>query len=181
MGTGRAEPPGRSASFRRARTANGTNSVLPALCRNRLRAQSRGSSPGNVSLRLAINPEIERCRRVSPLAVLHRPCRRHRQPSPRIPQKTAAPATDQHLQPQPRAAPSPPEELELDERRQRVLAALRSLPNEYRQPLVLRYLNDADYQTIARELSISNGSLRGLLSRGMKLLRDKLKQEKEAL
>ena len=56
----------------------------------------------------------------------------------------------------------------------KVLSVLRSMPAEYRQPLMLRYLADADYATIGRELGLSNGSLRGLLHRGMALLRDRL-------
>ena len=51
---------------------------------------------------------------------------------------------------------------------------LKELPQEYRDVLSLRYLAGADYETIARQLAISNGSLRGLLSRGMKMLREKM-------
>ena len=43
---------------------------------------------------------------------------------------------------------------------------------EYRLPLMLRYLGDADYETISRQLALSNGSLRGLLRRGMQMLRE---------
>ncbi len=60
-----------------------------------------------------------------------------------------------------------------EESRQNVLALLRDLPEEYRLPLMLRYLNDFDYQTIGRQLGLSNGSLRGLLNRGMTMLRDR--------
>lgn len=70
--------------------------------------------------------------------------------------------------------PTPPEAAELTERRQKVLAMLRSLPEEYRLPLMLRYLSGADYETIGRELAISNGSLRGLLHRGLVMLREKM-------
>ena len=51
------------------------------------------------------------------------------------------------------------------------LSILRSLPHEYRQVLMLRYLAGADYETIARQLALSNGSLRGLLHRGLAMLR----------
>ena len=64
----------------------------------------------------------------------------------------------------------------LRERRERVLALLRSMPGEYRLPLTMRYLAEADYETIGRELAISNGSLRGLLNRGMAMLRDQMKR-----
>ena len=36
---------------------------------------------------------------------------------------------------------------------------------------MLRYLAGADYDTIARQLALSNGSLRGLLHRGLAMLR----------
>lgn len=58
-----------------------------------------------------------------------------------------------------------------------VLDALRSLPEEYRLPLSLRYLAGADYATIQTQLGLSNGSLRGLLHRGMSLLRERLPKE----
>jgi RNA polymerase sigma-70 factor (ECF subfamily) len=63
-----------------------------------------------------------------------------------------------------------------EEARQRVLTLLRSLPEEYRLPLMLRYLQGSDYQTISRELGLTNGSLRGLLNRGMAILREKAAQ-----
>jgi RNA polymerase sigma-70 factor (ECF subfamily) len=63
------------------------------------------------------------------------------------------------------------------EQRAAALEALRDLPEEYRQVLTLRYLAGADYDTIAQQLAITNGSLRGLLSRGMKMLRAKMKVE----
>jgi RNA polymerase sigma-70 factor (ECF subfamily) len=68
----------------------------------------------------------------------------------------------------------PDEAAEATESRQKVLSALRSLPAEYREPLVLRYIAGADYETIGRELGLSNGSLRGMLSRGMHMLRERL-------
>ena len=70
--------------------------------------------------------------------------------------------------------PSPPTALEQAEQQQHVLSILKSLPPEYQDVLSLRYLAGADYATIAKQLAISNGSLRGLLSRGMKLLRERL-------
>jgi RNA polymerase sigma-70 factor (ECF subfamily) len=63
------------------------------------------------------------------------------------------------------------------EQRAAALEALRDLPEEYRQILTMRYLAGADYDTIAQQLAITNGSLRGLLSRGMKMLRAKMKAE----
>ncbi len=69
------------------------------------------------------------------------------------------------------AQPPPAEAAAREESRQRVLGALRSLPEEYRLPLTLRYIGGADYQTIGQELGLTNGSLRGLLRRGMEMMR----------
>jgi RNA polymerase sigma-70 factor (ECF subfamily) len=72
--------------------------------------------------------------------------------------------------------PPPDERSETNEQRQRVLSVLRGMPEEYRVPLMLRYLAGADYDAIARQLALSNGSLRGLLQRGMKMLREQMKE-----
>lgn len=74
----------------------------------------------------------------------------------------------------PDARPGPGEQAEINEARQRFLAVLRSIPEQYRDPLTLRYVNGSDYDTICTELGMSNGALRGLLHRGMKMLRTKL-------
>jgi RNA polymerase sigma-70 factor (ECF subfamily) len=71
----------------------------------------------------------------------------------------------------------PAEQLERAELRDQVLAALRSLPEEYRLPLTLRYIAGADYDTICEQMGLTNGSLRGLLHRGLKLLRARLPAE----
>jgi RNA polymerase sigma-70 factor (ECF subfamily) len=72
--------------------------------------------------------------------------------------------------------PSPPESVSSNDECQRVLAILRSMPQEYREPLTLRYLTGADYETIGRELGITNGSLRGLLHRGLAMLREQMRE-----
>ena len=74
----------------------------------------------------------------------------------------------------PTPRPGPPELAGQAETKQQVLQALRDLPEDYRLPLTLRYLHGADYETIARQLGITNGSLRGLLNRGVTLLRQEL-------
>src|SRR5438477_221238 len=74
----------------------------------------------------------------------------------------------------PAPTPEPADHLEREELRQQVLAVLRSLPEEYRVPLSLRYLAGADYETIGTQLGLTNGSLRGLLHRGLKMLRARL-------
>jgi|SRR5713226_8174300 len=71
-------------------------------------------------------------------------------------------------------APPPEDEVQREEERQRVLAVLRSLPDEYRLPLTLRYIGGADYETIGTQLGLTNGSLRGLLHRGLKMLRERM-------
>lgn len=60
-----------------------------------------------------------------------------------------------------------------DDKRQ-VLTILRNLPEMYRTPLMMRYIAGDDFDTIATQLNISNGSLRGLLQRGMAMLRKQL-------
>jgi RNA polymerase sigma-70 factor (ECF subfamily) len=77
----------------------------------------------------------------------------------------------------PGPSPPPEEEAARAELRGRVLAVLRSLPEEYRLPLTLRYIAGADYETIETQLGLSNGSLRGLLHRGLKILRARLAPE----
>jgi RNA polymerase sigma-70 factor (ECF subfamily) len=62
------------------------------------------------------------------------------------------------------------------ESRDRALAILRSLPEEYRLPLTLRYLGGADFESIRLQMGISPGSLRDLLNRGLQLLRSELKR-----
>jgi RNA polymerase sigma-70 factor, ECF subfamily len=86
---------------------------------------------------------------------------------------------DVELQSAPDPQPTPAEVLQTNDDRRRVLAILQSLPTEYRQPLTLRYLTGADYETISRQLALTNGSLRGLLQRGMKMLREKLAESDE--
>lgn len=76
----------------------------------------------------------------------------------------------------PGKSPGPEQEVEQEETRAQVLAVLRSLPEEYRLPLTLRYIGGADYESICMQLGLTNGSLRGLLHRGMKLLRVELQQ-----
>lgn len=61
-----------------------------------------------------------------------------------------------------------------------MLASLQALPEEYRQPLTLRYIGGADYDTISRQLGLTNGSLRGLLNRGIARLRDQMRSREPA-
>jgi RNA polymerase sigma-70 factor (ECF subfamily) len=70
----------------------------------------------------------------------------------------------------------PDEHVEKEELREQVLAVLRDLPEEYRMPLTLRYLVGADYETIQQQMGLTNGSLRGLLHRGMERLRAEMQK-----
>ena len=72
--------------------------------------------------------------------------------------------------------PRPEERLEREELRQQILAILRTLPEEYRLPLTMRYLAGADYETIQMQMGLTNGSLRGLLHRGIKMLRAEMQK-----
>jgi len=74
----------------------------------------------------------------------------------------------------PSPRPSPAEDAESADMHNQLLAVLRSLPEDYRLPLTLRYITGADYETIATQLGLSNGALRGLLHRGLKILRTRL-------
>ena len=71
-------------------------------------------------------------------------------------------------------AGSPVAEAQRKEERERAVAMLRGMPAEYRVPLALRYLAGADYETITKQLAMSNGSLRGLLQRGLAMLRERM-------
>lgn len=88
--------------------------------------------------------------------------------------KRAAPTTEMQLTRLPSPEPPPDVAAERAELRRRVLAVLRSLPAEYQLPLTLRYIAGADYESIGEQLGLTNGSLRGLLHRGLKLFRDRL-------
>ena len=83
-------------------------------------------------------------------------------------------STDMALSRVPAVGPRPDEAAQREELRQRVLAVLRSLPEEYRLPLTLRYIVGAEYDEISDQLGLTNGSLRGLVYRGLKMLRDRL-------
>src|SRR5262245_58820331 len=57
---------------------------------------------------------------------------------------------------------------------ERVRAALARLPERYRLPVTLHFVNGMEYGEISRTLGLANGSLRGLIARGTKKLRDDL-------
>ena len=89
--------------------------------------------------------------------------------------RTLPPRVGNHVLPElPGPGPSPEEDAERADLNNQVLAVLRSLPEDYRLPLTLRYVTGADYETIETQLGLSNGALRGLLQRGLKLMRARI-------
>lgn len=60
------------------------------------------------------------------------------------------------------------------ESRRHILEALERLPLKYRLPLVLRYLQDLDYETIGKILDVSRGQVGTLLFRARRKLREQL-------
>ncbi|MBI4532686.1 MAG: sigma-70 family RNA polymerase sigma factor [Candidatus Melainabacteria bacterium] len=70
--------------------------------------------------------------------------------------------------------PSPEEELSANELDPQLLAALKSLPETFVTPLLLRELNLLSYQEIADTLNIPIGTVMSRLSRSRDLLRKRL-------
>ena len=73
-------------------------------------------------------------------------------------------------------APTPEPERN-EERGERVRRALGELPEHYRLPLTLRYLEGMRYGEIEQHMGLTNGALRGLLSRDIKQLRASLPRD----
>jgi RNA polymerase sigma-70 factor (ECF subfamily) len=92
----------------------------------------------------------------------------------RMRQKRAAPMDMEDSTDVPSGDASPSEQAERTELSHRALEALFSLPSQYQQALALRYLAGADYAEISKQLALTNGSLRGLLHRGLEMLRERL-------
>lgn len=66
--------------------------------------------------------------------------------------------------------------LEDQERDRVVRRAVFALPPKYRETLILFYFHDMDVAAAARSLGLPDGTVKARLSRGRKLLRDKLPQ-----
>jgi RNA polymerase sigma-70 factor (ECF subfamily) len=62
---------------------------------------------------------------------------------------------------------------ENEELRRQLHKTLSELPERYRLPITLRHMEGLSYTEISKTLGLSDGSLRGLLNRGMKILRNK--------
>ncbi|HVX84388.1 MAG TPA: RNA polymerase sigma factor [Phycisphaerae bacterium] len=72
------------------------------------------------------------------------------------------------------ATSGPREMAERAEDRDRILALLEELPEDYRRVLRMRYLGGAGYEDIRQALNLSDGALRGLLARGMAMIRERM-------
>ncbi|MBI2931473.1 MAG: sigma-70 family RNA polymerase sigma factor [Planctomycetes bacterium] len=71
-------------------------------------------------------------------------------------------------------APAPFTPPDPEEDRERVQAALSRLPERYRLPVTLHFVNGMEYQAIAQATGMANGALRGLIHRGVAKLRAEL-------
>jgi RNA polymerase sigma-70 factor (ECF subfamily) len=80
----------------------------------------------------------------------------------------------------PDPAPGPLDHLTQADQRQQLIATLQSLPIAQRDVLAMRYLAGADYATIAKQLDLTDGALRGLLRRGLTTLRETFAREELA-
>jgi RNA polymerase sigma-70 factor (ECF subfamily) len=62
-----------------------------------------------------------------------------------------------------------------DERRKAVAKAIISLPEKYRAPLVLCYLEEKSYEEISEILGLPAGTVKSRINRGRNLLIEKLR------
>jgi len=85
---------------------------------------------------------------------------------------------DAGMEPLTAAAPLDPNAtVAADERHEAVLDAIRALPTLYREPFVLRHLNDWTYQQIAEVMDMPVDSVETRLVRARRLLRDMLRDK----
>ena len=73
-------------------------------------------------------------------------------------------------------AASPEENAVLKERRVRLRAAIRALPEDFRAAVLLRDLEGLSYEEVAEVLGIPIGTVRSRLARGRAVLRENLKE-----
>ena len=71
-------------------------------------------------------------------------------------------------------AAAPTDVKDPEEARERVQEALARLPERYRIPVTLHFLNGMEYGAISKMTGLANGSLRGLIARGAAKLRAEL-------
>lgn len=77
----------------------------------------------------------------------------------------------------PQSPPSPPAALDQDERDRAVHSAIEALPAIYREPFVLRHLEDWSYQQIADLLELPVDTVETRLVRARRLLREALRDK----
>jgi RNA polymerase sigma-70 factor (ECF subfamily) len=70
--------------------------------------------------------------------------------------------------------PLPGQQAMLEEMQAEFQVALARMPDNYRQVLVLRYLDDLPLDVVAKKLGVSEGAVRGLCHRARQHLRDEL-------
>jgi len=75
-------------------------------------------------------------------------------------------------------APTPHEELVVDERRRKTLQAIETLDEKYRTVLVLRVWREMSYREIAQSLDITAQAVETRLVRARRMLREKLMRGK---
>ncbi len=78
------------------------------------------------------------------------------------------------------AREGPEKQFERAERMEQVRRAIESLPEQYRLPVVLRYLQDLSYAEIAQYLGVGRDEVRGMLQRAGRQLRQLLVEADDA-
>ena len=100
---------------------------------------------------------------------------RHRSRKKRTPEPSAArPQRVEGLRLVDDRIDTPLDQADQQERREKLIEALQALPEPQQQVLSMRYLASCDYDTIATQLGLTDGALRGHLSRGLIALRQRL-------
>lgn len=69
---------------------------------------------------------------------------------------------------------APEESRDPEDAREQVQAALARLPDRYRLPVTLHFVNGMEYGAISKTTGLGDGSLRGLIARGVAKLREEL-------
>lgn len=77
-------------------------------------------------------------------------------------------------------AKGPARETESRDLGERIQAALMELPVDFREAVMLRDMEDLDYQDIATLLAVELGTVKSRIARGRALLREKLRDEMES-
>jgi RNA polymerase sigma-70 factor (ECF subfamily) len=67
-----------------------------------------------------------------------------------------------------------------DEQRQALERAIEALPLRYRLPLLLRYFDDMDYESIAKSIGVTRNQVGTLLFRAKRMLRETIEAEQRS-